>query len=206
MIVKSYLSSFPDILDYFKKYAPNCVDSISSIPIIKVSQDLWSKFSFKGYGYLVRKDAIMSNFTFLETYSKSQKLYNSLPSAEHKRDVNVYRILKQLDFPEIFVLVIDDPNAKFFILHEFSHMCGIDESFTYDMEFDDEYLDTREEQSAYYSEMRYAKQNNMTFDEYFKAAHPNEYQILEGGKIKNPELYNLAALDKSDYKRIWDKV
>ena len=60
MIVKSNLSFFPDVLKYFEKYAPNCVKSTLSIPIVKVSEDLWAKFLFKGYGYLVRKDAIMT--------------------------------------------------------------------------------------------------------------------------------------------------
>ncbi len=193
-------------MDYFKKHAPNCIDIISSIPIIKVSRDSWAKFFFVGYGYVVRKENILPNFTFLEMYSKSQKLYDSLPSAEHKRDVNIYKILKQINNPDIFVLVVDDPNSKFFILHEFSHICGIDESFSYNMKFGDEYLDSKEEQSAYFSEMRYAKQNNISFEEYFKSAHPNEFSILAGNRSSNVELYDLAALDKRDYKKMWDSI
>ena len=206
-MIRTNLSRFPDILEYFKKYSPRNVNTLNTIPIIKVDKKLWDKLFLNGYGYLVRKEDMLANYTFLEAYSQNQNLYNSLPSEEHKRDVNIYKISKQLDFPDIFVLVIDDANAaRFFILHEFSHLCGIDESFVYNQKFNDEYLDKKTEQSAYYNEIRYAKQNNMSFEQYFKLAHPNEFAILEGGKQKNPETYELALLDKKDYNSMWNNI
>ncbi len=206
LITKSDISFFPDILEYFKRHAPNCVNIISSIPIVKVSKDSWEKFCFVGHGYLVKKEDIIHNFTFLELYSKNKNLYDSLPSNEHKRDVNIYKISKKLNNPDTFVLIVDDPNAKFFVLHEFSHVCGIDESFNYNMKFDDEYLDRKEEQSAYLTEMRYAKQQNMSFEDYFRSTHPDEFKILNGGRSNNVKLYDLASLDKRDYKKMWDSI
>lgn len=205
MITKSNISSFPDILNYFKAHVPNSINIIATIPILKISSDLWNKFKFKGYGYVVRKDQLLQNQMFLEAYSNIN-LYNTLPTDEHKRDINIYKLLKQLSFPDIFIIVLDSQYANFFILHELSHLCGIDQSFNYNQKFNDEYLDSKEEQSAYYSEMKYAKQSNMSFEEYFKNAHPNEYQILTGNQPKNTELYNLALMDKNDYKRMWENV
>jgi hypothetical protein len=207
MLTKSDISYFPDILGYFKKYYPSCIDKILDISIVKVPQSLWGKSNFAGYGYVVRKSDLIPNQRYLEMYSSSQKLYESLPTKEHKRDINIYKILKLLNFPEIFILVLDDPNSKFFIIHELSHICGIDQSFNYDMRFGDEYLDSKEEQNSYFSEIRYAKQNNMSFEEYFKLAHPTEYKILSEGKNnRNKELYELAELDQRDYKRMWDNI
>jgi len=206
MLTKSDISYFPDILEYFKKYYSLCIDKISDISIVKVPSLLWAKFDLTGYGYVVRKNGIMPNQRYLEMYSSNPKLYDSLPTKEHKRDINIYKILKQLKFPEIFILVLDDPNSKFFIIHELSHICGIDESFSYDMKFGDEYLDSKEEQNSYFSEIRYAKQNNMSFEEYFKLAHPTEYKILSEGRASNKELYGLAELDQRDYKRMWDSI
>lgn len=207
MLKKSNISYFPDIYEYFKKYFSSCINKISDITIIKVTPDSWEKFNFTGYGYVVRKDDLAPNFRYLEIYSSNQKLYDSLPTKEHKRDINIYKILKQLNFPEIFIIILDDPNSKFFIIHELAHICGVDESFSYDMRFGDEYLDRKEEQSSYFSEMRYAKQNNMSFDQYFSLAHPTEYKILQQGRNKeNQELYNLAELDKRDYKRMWESI
>jgi len=207
MLKKSNISYFPEIHEYFKKYFPLCVDKISDIVIIKVTQDSWEKFNFTGYGYVIRKEDLMTNVRYLEMYSNNQRLYDSLPTKEHKRDINVYRISKQLNNPEVFILVLDDPNSKFFIIHELAHLCGVDESFNYSMKFGDEYLDRKEEQSSYFSEIRYAKQNNMSFDQYFSLAHPTEFRILQQGKNQeNKELYELAELDKRDYKRMWESI
>ena len=206
MLTKSDISYFPDILEYFKKYYSSCINKISDISIVKVPPFLWTKFDLTGYGYVVRKNDLMPNQRYLEMYSSNPKLYDSLPTKEHKRDINIYKILKQLKFPEIFILVLDDLNSKFFIIHELSHICGIDESFNYDMKFGDEYLDSKEEQNSYFSEIRYAKQNNMSFEEYFKLAHPTEYKILSEGRASNKDLYGLAELDQRDYKRMWDSI
>ncbi len=207
MIRKTNISYFEDILEYLKKHFPSCINDILNIPIVMVPSDLWTKFNFVGYGYVVRKEELMVNSRYLEMYSSNQKLYESLPTKEHKRDINIYRILKNLSFPNIFILVLEDSNSKFFILHELSHICGVDESFSYELRFGDEYLDAKEEQSAYFTEIRYAKQSEITFEEYFRSAHPTEYKVLSEGKTaKNRELYELAEIDRRDYKKMWDNV
>jgi hypothetical protein len=92
MLKKSNISYFPEIHEYFKKYFPSCIDKISDISIIKVTQDSWEKFNFTGYGYVIRKEDLMTNVRYLEMYSNNQRLYDSLPTKEHRRDVNVYKI------------------------------------------------------------------------------------------------------------------
>jgi hypothetical protein len=47
----------------------------------------------------------------------------------------------------------------------------------------------------------------MSFDQYFSLAHPTEFRILQQGKNQeNKELYELAELDKRDYKRMWEEI
>ena len=111
-LTKTNLNAFPDVSKYLSTYFPKCMDLIKNIDIVKVSSDLWSKFNFEGYGYLVRKENMEANYYMLEAYS-SPELYKTLSSKEHKRDVNVYKILKQLNKPSMFILVIDNPNSKF---------------------------------------------------------------------------------------------
>ena len=206
-LTKTNLNAFPDVSKYLSTYFPKCMDLIKDINIVKVSSDLWNKFNFEGYGYLVRKENMEANYYMLEAYS-SPELYKTLPSKEHKRDVNIYKILKQLNKPNLFILVIDNPNSKFFVLHELSHICGVDESFKYDFKFNDSYLDEKSEQSAYLSEMRYAQQQAMTYEEYFKISFPKESEILsyKGKQNLDKELYDYAMMDFRDYKTMWDSI
>lgn len=206
-LTKTNLNAFPDVSKYLSTYFPKCMDLLKNIDIVKVSSDLWTKFNFEGYGYLVRKENMEANYYMLEAYS-SPELYKTLPTKEHKRDVNIYKILKQLNKPNLFILVIDNPNSKYFILHELSHICGIDESFTYNFKFNDAYLDEKSEQSAYLSEMRYAQQEGMSYEDYFKMSFPKESEILsyKGKQNLDKELYDYAMMDFRDYKTMWDSI
>jgi tRNA A37 N6-isopentenylltransferase MiaA len=197
-IIKKTISSYDDIKEYFLSHYGDAVNKFLDIAVLEISSDLWKKFYFVGYGYVVRKSDWINNYIFLETAAKSNTYYQSLPSDEHKRDVNIYKLSKQINHPGMFIMVKQDPNSKFFIIHELSHL--IDKSEFEILKFNDEYLDKPSEQFAYLNEMRYAKKTGLSFEEYFKNTHPEEYSIIKEHK----ENYELAKMDERDYKKMWD--
>ncbi len=204
-IVRKNIDSYPSVKSHLMTIYGN-VDSLNNIPIVSVSKDLWDKFKLVGYGYVVRSGDILQNQTFLELAANNPHYYNTLPTNEHQRDVNIYRIWKKLQ-SDLFILVLEHPNSEYYIVHELSHIMGVVNRPV--MEFDDEYLSDIGEQSSYLNEILYARNKGLTFEQYFEKSFSNEDAIIkayESGTSTNKNHYELAMADKLDYKTMWDSL
>lgn len=205
-LYRKTISSYPEVEKYLISLYGD-ISSIMNVPIIEVPKDLWDKFRFKGYGYVVRADQLLQNQTFLELAFNNQEYYKRLPSDEHKRDVNVYRIWKNTK-PDLFILVLQSEHNKFFIIHEFSHLLG-DLDYK-ELKFNDEYLDTKSEQTAHLNEMKYAQENGISFEDYFKNSFPDAFNAIDGYEKGNAdiskEIYDYAKMDESDYRTMWAHI
>lgn len=200
------ISDFKNIEEYFKKHYPSYLEILSSIPIITVPEDLWKKFRFNGYGYVVRTEDLLQNQMFLELASNNQNYYKELPSNEHKRDVNLYRIWKNVK-KDLFLVVREGGYSFIYIVHELAHLIDKKDEFEA-FNFDDEYLDQKSEQFSHLNEIRFAINNGMGFEEYFKNSFPDAYDIIKkfetGNRSVSEEEYNLSKMDERDYKKMWD--
>lgn len=206
-IYKKNINSYPEVLKYFKEHYSESIPKLLDIDIIEVSEDLWDKFYFDGYGYVVKSDQILANKKFLEIAATNQNYYNSLPTDEHKRDVNIYKIWKKIN-KDIFLIVKHGDYSSYFIIHEMAHLIPETNEFQ-KMKFNDEYLDQSTEQFAFLNEIRYAQQNGLSFEEYFKNSFPLEYQTIVNynkGEKSILENYKLAKMDERDYRKMWEYV
>ena len=202
------INSYPDIKKYLYGYYGKSVDKLQNVSILEISEDLWKKFKFNGYGYVVDANELLDNQYFLELACKNPNYYKKLPSDEHKRDVNLYRLWQKVQ-KDIFLVV--KPSSQIFIIHELSHLLAPEhlKEFHY-IKFNDEYLDRQEEQFSNLNEMRFAQEKNMTFEEYFKDTWPDSYDIItkynNGDLSISKEDYDLCKMDERDYKKMWDYI
>lgn len=212
MILKKNLKDYPEVKKFFDRNYKNFIDYLSQFVILEVPNDLWEKFQFNGYGYVVNANKDMwPNHIYLELASKNDSYYNSLPTKEHKRDVNMFRLWDRLKKPDMFIVV--KPNAESFIIHELSHLLHSKSSSSpfEHLVFDDAYLNTPSEQFAHLNEMKFCQNKGMSFEEYFKNNWPKEYDIIqkyEKGGYYTISLtdYELSIADRNDFQKMWDYV
>ena len=207
---KSKVSAFDDVVSYFKSHYKDFPKDVLNTTVIIVPKDLWNKSYFTGYGYLIRQSDLAPNKNFLEMAKNNDAYYKSLPSEEHKRDVNIYRISSKLGHPSEFIIIRDDPSSVYFLIHEVAHLSGVSSEFEH-IDIDDEYMNSDSEQFAHLNEIRYAQNQGLTFEDYFKTTFPDAYDVIEkheqGLLPQNlSHYYQLAKLDEIDYKKLWDYI
>jgi len=207
-IYKKNISQYPEVLNYFQKYYTNNLNSLKNVPILEISEDLWAKFHLVGYGYVVRSQELLKNKQFLEMAATNNNYYNSLPTPEHKRDVNIYKIYKKIN-EDLFLIVRHGENSSHFIVHELSHLLPNTKEFE-QMDFQDDYLNLPEEQFAHLNEIRYAQEKGLSFNDYFRNSFSDAYNMVklfeQGDKSVSEEEYKLSKMDEKDYQTMWEYV
>jgi len=208
-IIKKNLKSFPEVKGYFEQNYPLEIAALNDVIILEISEDSWKKFKLVGYGYVVRSNVLLSNYVFLEMAAVNSNYYETLPSDLHKRDVNFFRMWKNLNKPDFFIVIRQAPESRIFLVHELTHLLNLPSDFKAE-DFQDDYLNDPREQFSHLSEIRFAQSKGLDFDTYFKTVHPDDYNYVEkyeaGDKGIPRQYYELSKMDERDYKRMWDMV
>jgi len=201
---RTRLRAFEDVVKHLQDMGS--VDEFLDIPVVVVPKELWDKFELIGYGFMLDDKDFAPNRRQLERAMQNPALYWSLPTPEHRQEVNLYKIFQKVGEPKLAV-VLDSPAADYFLVHEFSHLAALEnpDAMRHEqMDFGDEYLDQRDEQFAHMQEMVFAKKKGVTFDQWFETTWPNTKKIIDEKRDKR--LYELALMDYRDYQKLWEKT
>jgi hypothetical protein len=205
-IRRTCLDDFPDVLRHWRQTHPDV--HLPDIPILLIPPRLWDKFHFQGEGYNIdfQRD-LAAHQRQLDLMARNPSLYQSLPTTTHQRDVNLYRLYRQLGANN-FLVLRNDAGVDYYLLHELAHdVYRQNPSSVAPIRFGEEYLDDPAEQFAHRQEMRFAQSRGLTFERWFEQTKPNETRLIreyENGWPRNKQLYDLASADRRDFQRLWE--